>query len=145
MVFADFFRQALAPVFIVCAVGGLIAAQYYGVIDVTAFRLPRSPEFDRFSADLPTIGLAFLFGAAGAFVRQAVDGVADSDRMQGLAIGGLVGVIVFFILKSKILPTIMYDNLPGHDLQVSFYGMALLAVFAGMYAVELARWATRRS
>ena len=134
------------PAIFLIALSALVAAQYFGVIDLRRVSLgdfwPKSPEFDKFARDLPSIALAFLFGAGGAFVKISLG--AGGDRMRRLIAGGLVGVIVFFLLKSQVVPQIMYDNLPSKRLEVSYYGLALLAVFGGMYASELANWAARR-
>ncbi|MCI4663423.1 MAG: hypothetical protein MRY74_01760 [Neomegalonema sp.] len=132
-------KQLFAPLLIILAAAAIAALVYFNIVDLKAISLPSSPEFKKFSNDLPTIALAFIFGVLGAFVRLGAGGFWE--RLRQLAIGGAVGVIVFFILKSEVVPQIMYDNLPTKELQVSYYGMALLAVFGGMYSAELSRWA----
>ena len=138
-------RSMLVPIFVVLAIAALATLHYLKMIDLTQLSLPSSPEFQKFAADLPSIALAFLFGAMGAFVKLSIGGAALSERMRRMIAGGVIGVIVFFILKSKVIPQIMYDNLPSSGLEVSYYGLALLAVFAGMYATELSSWASRRA
>lgn len=138
-------RPLIAPALIVLAIAALAVLHYLKMIDLTKLTLPSSPEFQKFSADLPSIALAFLFGAMGAFVKLSMGGAALSERMRRMVTGGVIGVIVFFVLKSKVVPQIMYDNLPASGLEVSYYGLALLAVFAGMYATELTSWASRRA
>lgn len=135
------------PALILIALAAVLAADHFGLINLRKFSLrdfwPRSPEFDKFARDLPSIALAFLFGGVGAFVKLSIGG--GGDKMRRIVVGGLFGVIVFFLLKSQVVPQIMYDNLPAKNLEVSYYGLALLAVFGGMYATEFASWATRRA
>ncbi len=138
-------KALIAPALIVIAVVGVVLLDYFNVVSLSAVSLPQSPEFQKFTADLPAIGLAFLFGMLGAFVRGGAGGAKWFERLRRLSIGGAVGVIVFFVLKSEVIPQIIYDNLPSQDLEVSYYGMALLAVFGGMYSGELTRWAAGRS
>lgn len=134
-------KASIGPALVILAVAAIYALAHFGVIDLSTIALPQSPELQQFSADLPAIGLAFLFGMLGAFVRGGSSAGKLSERLRRLAIGGVVGVIVFFILKSEVIPHVIYDNLPPEDLDVSFYGLALLAVFGGMYGSELTRWA----
>lgn len=154
MAMAERIKQNLSgmvwPALILIAAAAVVAAQYFGMIDLTKISLsdfwPSSPEFDKFAQDLPSIALSFLFGAAGAFVKLSMSAspATGAERTRRLTAGGVVGIIVFFLLKSQVIPQIMYDNLPAQDLEVSYYGLALLSVFAGMYATEFANWATRR-
>lgn len=138
-------KALIAPAVIILAVVGVILLDHFELVRISAVTLPDSPEFNKFSADLPTIGLAFLFGVLGAFVRGVSGSGKWLEGLRRLTIGGAVGVIVFFVLKSEVIPQIIYDNLPDEDLEVSYYGMALLAVFGGMYSGELTRWASRKS
>lgn len=137
-------KPMILPALFLILLTVVIVLQQRGIIDLTKFSLPSSPEFRKFAADLPSIALAFLFGSLGAFVKLSLQGGALAERMRRLIAGGVLGVIVFFILKSKVIPQIMYDNLPTERLEVSYYGLALLAVFAGMYATEVSSWASRR-
>lgn len=121
----------------------LALLQTLGLIDVSSWSLPASPEFDRFAADLPSIGLAFLFGAVGAFVRMSSSDAGTPTRMRRLVTGGAVGVIAFFVLKSEVILHILYEA-PGGGAEVSYYGLALAAVTGGWFASDLAGAAARR-
>lgn len=138
-------KPLIAPALIILAIAAVVLLDYFAIVAFQAPTLPDSPEFRRFSDDLPAIGLAFVFGMLGAFVRGGPAAGKWTERARRLIIGGALGVIVFFILKSEVIPHIIYDNLPAEGLEVSYYGMALLAVFGGMYSAELTRWAAGRS
>ena len=135
-------KSILAPLAILLAAGGLFALHHFRIVNFGSLSLPNSPEFRKFSADLPTIFLAFLFGMLGAFIRGASSPGPLGAKLRGLTIGGAIGVIVFIVLKSEVVPQIMYSDFPSSGLQVDFYRMALLAVVGGLYSGELTRWAS---
>lgn len=136
-------KNLLTPLAVVLAIAAALTLDYLGIIDLAAWRLPSSPETDRLVSDLPIILVAFLFGALGAFIRAPNGSASWGQRMRRLGIGGAIGVIVFVVLESRVIPLILYQNLPAQGLEISFYGLALLAIFAGMYAAELTGWAQR--
>ena len=132
------------PLLFVLIAAGLFALHYFKIVNFNSWSLPNSPEFQKFSADLPTILLAFLFGMLGAFIRAAGGAGAVAAKLATLLIGGAIGIVVFIVLKSQVIPQIMYSDFPSQGLKVDFYRMALLAVIGGVYSNELTRWTARK-
>lgn len=99
-------------------------------------------------SSLPDMLIAFTSASIGYYVRtvsrytrseaRTADQFDGSTKLGLKLVGaGIIGVISYFILLSKLLILVPYKNIAGLEIEPSFFGVSIIAFFAGMFAHEI--------